>query len=99
VAAADVGWLRDLLRGADGPVPVGEVRAAATQAALSWRSVERAKAALKVKPRRRGFGASAYWTWQLPAAEETGTCPCCGLPQGLRPMEVAGFGGTVYVRT
>lgn len=48
---------------AGGPVPVREVRAAAEEAGIGWRTVERAKAALGVRSVRLDGGIA----WALPA--------------------------------
>lgn len=68
IAQASQDFLRDVLSG--GPEPVKDIRAQADEAGLSWRTVERAKAALGVKaaregePGKRGGGA---WVWALPS--------------------------------
>lgn len=54
-------FLRDEL--ADGPRPVRELQAAARNAGIAWRTVERAKASLGVEARRDGFGGP--WRWSL----------------------------------
>jgi hypothetical protein len=61
-------FLKDLLR--DGPVPVKEIKAEATAAGITWRTVERAKADMEViaerhNGERRGEG---YWAWRFKSA-------------------------------
>jgi hypothetical protein len=52
-------WLRDLLAG--GPMAAREVRKAANDAGLSWRSVQRAMRRAGVAARREGFGRGTSW--------------------------------------
>jgi hypothetical protein len=69
----------DILK--DGSEAVGEIKKQANAAGMSWRTVERAKAALKVKrerigePGKRGGGA---WYWTLPDINPA-------TPEGWRP--------------
>ncbi|MDX9690647.1 MAG: AAA family ATPase [Alphaproteobacteria bacterium] len=49
---------------ADGPVPVKRVKMAAEEAVLAWRTVQRAKDALGIKPQKAGMKEG--WTWVLP---------------------------------
>jgi putative DNA primase/helicase len=51
-----------------GPRPVKELRAAANEAGLSWRTVERAKAPMGIKAERESAGSdgSGRWLWRLP---------------------------------
>jgi hypothetical protein len=59
------GWLADLL--ADGPVTARIVQAAARDAGLVWRTVERAKHRLGVEAFRvGGVAAEGQWWWRLP---------------------------------
>jgi RecA-family ATPase len=57
-------WLRELL--SDGQVAVREIRKAATGGGLSWHTVERAKARLKVGARKTGYARDGCWFWHLP---------------------------------
>jgi AAA domain len=57
-------WLLERL--ADGPVPVGEIRAAARGAGLAWRTLERAKTRLGVQAELLGYGSAGRWQWHLP---------------------------------
>ncbi len=50
---------------ADGPVAQKDVRAKAAQEGLSWRTIERAKADLKIVSERRGFGQGSEVYWSL----------------------------------
>jgi putative DNA primase/helicase len=52
-------WLRDLL--AAGPMPAREVRKAANDAGLSWRSVQRAMRRAGIEAKREGFGRGTLW--------------------------------------
>lgn len=54
-------WLTDLLAG--GPVPARDVKRAAGDAGLSWRTVERAKARLGVRALRQSSGNTGAGTW------------------------------------
>lgn len=49
-----------------GPMPATELKRAAANAGISWRTVERAKKALGVESVRHGFGADGTWRWELP---------------------------------
>jgi hypothetical protein len=65
-------WLCDLL--AAGPMQSREIHAAAREAGLAWRTVERAKHRLGVEAERVGYGATGQWYWRLPKpATETQT--------------------------
>jgi hypothetical protein len=55
-------WLRYAL--ADGPLPAKEVKKLAREAGIAERTLERAKAALRVKSAR--VGEAQTWTWLLP---------------------------------
>lgn len=57
-------WLLDFL--VDGPKSARDVRAGATAAAISWRTVRRAKDALKVMSRKSSMNGG--WEWLLPQA-------------------------------
>lgn len=51
---------------ADGPRPVKEVKTAALDAGIAWRTIERAKARLDVETSRvGGAGAAGHWEWWL----------------------------------
>jgi hypothetical protein len=65
-SAAD--FLLEALR--DGPVAVQELKEEAEAAGLRWRTVERAKADLKVEATRRGFGPGSAWYWVMPGPED-----------------------------
>lgn len=56
-------WLKDTL--ADGPLSAREVKDAARKAGISSRTLERAKANVRVQSRRRGFGREAVYYWNL----------------------------------
>jgi hypothetical protein len=63
--AAD--FLRNLL--ADGPVPAKKVRAAAKDAGITDRTLDRAKQRAGVTAARQGFGAEGVWYWSLSATD------------------------------
>ena len=65
-------WLRDLLR--TGPMEAGKVKIEATDAGYAWRTVQRAKDELGIKPDRHQFGGA--WIWKLPpeVRDDDGTC-------------------------
>ena len=50
---------------ADGPVATRDLQRQARDAGLAWRTVERAKLALRVRAEREGAG----WRWRLPPAD------------------------------
>ena len=56
-------WLRELL--AETSLPATEVKKAATQAGLPWRTVQRAKKPAGITSQRSGFGPQATYTWHL----------------------------------
>jgi AAA domain len=60
--------LRRLLR--DGPRPVLELRAAAEDAGIGWRTVEAAKSDLGIQPRKQEGRLDGGWLWSLPDAVE-----------------------------
>jgi len=61
-------WLSDLL--ADGPMRSQLVQAAAREAGLAWRTVERAKHRLGIAATRvGGVAAGGQWWWRLPPAK------------------------------
>jgi putative DNA primase/helicase len=55
-------FLKDLLSG--GPVPTNQLKADATGAGYSWRTIERAKRDLGVEAAKSGMGGG--WQWSLP---------------------------------
>ena len=59
-------WLRDEL--ANGPRPPKQLKAEATKAGISWRTVERAKSELAVKSEKTGYDGE--WRWHLPKSIE-----------------------------
>jgi putative DNA primase/helicase len=61
-------WLSDLLT--DGPMRAPTVQAAAREAGLAWRTVERAKRRLDVEATRLGgVAGGGQWWWRLPPAK------------------------------
>lgn len=52
---------------AGGSVETRDLQRMAKDAAIGWRTVERAKAKLKVEAHREGFGRSGRYVWRLPA--------------------------------
>ncbi|HEY1307298.1 MAG TPA: AAA family ATPase [Vicinamibacterales bacterium] len=67
--AAD--WLREIL--ADGPLPAKDLQAAAREAGIGWRSVEGAKAKLRVRSVKHGSGIASRWIWKLPETAAAST--------------------------
>lgn len=59
-------FLADAL--ADGPVPVKDLRRAAHLAGIADRTLDRAKAALRIAATKEGFGEAGRWCWQLSPA-------------------------------
>lgn len=55
---------------AEGPRLVRELQAAAREAGISWRTIERAKASLGIAAHREGFGGP--WRWELGAIDRQG---------------------------
>lgn len=85
-AAAD--WLIELLRA--GPVAAADVEQQAGEAGLSWSTIRRAADALRVKRRKRNFGAG--WEWALPEDAQP--------PPAQRPgaADVSAFGKGEHLR-
>lgn len=78
-------WLRDAL--AAGPVPAGDVQAAAKRDGVAPRTLDRAKGDLGVVASRQGGIADAgRWAWRLPATED-------GPLTSPTPHSVGGLGG------
>jgi hypothetical protein len=57
-------FLRDLL--SDGRKPATEIKAAARQAGIAERTLDRARLRIGATTRREGFGPGATWFWSLP---------------------------------
>jgi putative DNA primase/helicase len=66
-------FLRDEV--AEGARPTTELKKAADQAGISWRTIERAKQRLGVRARKIG----ASWHWEKKTAKKTATCEDGGL--------------------
>jgi hypothetical protein len=79
-------FLLDLLRA--GPVPTTQVKKEAKEADIAWRTVERAKAELKVDSYKDG--GSGRWNWILPEPPEDGDEPPRSSP---RRSDDGGVGG------
>jgi RecA-family ATPase len=58
--------LKEIL--ADGPLPAGNVKRLAATAGVKERTLDRARQALGVIPRRKGFGHGAHYEWSMPAS-------------------------------
>jgi putative DNA primase/helicase len=71
-SAAD--WLRDLLR--DGPKPTAEVKAAAAEAGVAWRTLQRTMHQAGVKSVRSGFGPGHGFVWSIAGAAPPRSTPC-----------------------
>jgi putative DNA primase/helicase len=76
-------WLRELL--ADGPLPAREVKKHATDAGLSWRSVQRAMRRAGVEARREGFPSCTIWALRSSRATVVPVAP---------PQKVGATGAT-----
>ena len=81
-------FLRDLLRA--GPVPTKQVKKEAAEADIAWRTIERAKADLKVDSYKDG--GSGKWNWILPEPPEDGDEPRRSSPQHSDDGGVGGHG-------
>lgn len=55
-------WLKEILN--NGPVPEPQIKAKAQHEGLKWRTVRRAKVALKVRSQKTSMGGG--WSWELP---------------------------------
>lgn len=55
-------WLKEIL--ANGPVPEPQIKAKAQHDGLKWRTVKRAKAALRIRSKKASMGGG--WLWELP---------------------------------
>jgi putative DNA primase/helicase len=55
-------WLRDVLK--TGPMAAGKIKGEAEGAGYAWRTVQRARDDLDIKPYRDEFGGA--WMWRLP---------------------------------
>ena len=95
-------WLEAMLAGAE--VPVKTLKAEASGAGLSWRTVERAKSELGVlaEPVGKSDGSrgAAYWTWSMPNKSatikaDTLTTKIGGLNQSHAPQ---GFQGVESIK-
>jgi len=59
----------------DGPRPTTDLKAAAEEAAIGWRTVERAKQRIGVRARKTGTS----WTWEFKTAKKTATSDAGGV--------------------
>jgi len=57
-------FLTDIL--SNGPMPAKQVKAEATEAGISAKSLRSAREALGIKPEKNGFGEQGGWVWTLP---------------------------------
>jgi hypothetical protein len=53
----------------DGPKPAEEAKNAASQVAISERTLKRAKGAIGIMAQREGYGAGGRWFWRLPEGQ------------------------------
>ncbi len=79
-------FLREMLR--SGPEFVGQIKAEASAAEIGWRTVERAKAEMKVQAVKDPKGGK--WQWVLPGPPEEGDEDRASSP---RRSDVGGLGG------
>lgn len=70
-------WLRDLLR--TGPMEAGKVQEEAKEAGYGWRTVQRARDDLGIKPYRDTFGGA--WIWKLPSGGACQDVSCHDPPE------------------
>jgi AAA domain len=61
--------LKEIL--SDGPLAAGNIKKMAAQAGVKERTLDRAREALGVTARRKGFGQGAHYEWSLPAMGAT----------------------------
>ena len=57
-------FLQDIL--ANGALPAKQVKAEATEAGISAKSLRSAREALGIKPEKTGYGDQGGWVWSLP---------------------------------
>jgi len=57
-------WLREALSG--GPVAMKDIQRMAKDSGHAWRTVQRAKTALRVASQHQGYGQGSTWYWDLP---------------------------------
>ena len=53
----------------DGPIKLEEIKDAAKQRGISFRTLERSKSELDIESLRRGFGMGSVVYWALPREE------------------------------
>lgn len=96
-----VAFLRERL--SDGPKPYKDILREAKDSGISERTLDRAKAALRVVSKRQGFGRDGGWEWRLPSPlGEAGTLwPNApetaldgGFPKGCHAEALTPFGRT-----
>ncbi len=78
-------WLRDLL--ADGPLSAKEVKRQAAEAGMAWRTIERAKKDLGIKPTKTRFDGG--WEWSI----KPKTAKNAEDRQECQSVKVGGLGG------
>lgn len=68
-------FLQEMLR--DGPVPVKEIKAEATAAGITWRTIERAKADMEIVAERQGTQGrgGGFWVWRFKSATDKSANP------------------------
>ncbi len=66
-------WLQELL--AEASLPATEVKKAALNAGLPWRTVQRAKKPAGITSQREGFGREATYIWRLQSTSLTACVP------------------------
>jgi hypothetical protein len=54
----------------DGPIKLEEIKDAAKQRGISFRTLERSKSELDIESLRRGFGMGSVVYWALPRDED-----------------------------
>jgi putative DNA primase/helicase len=62
-------WLSELL--SKGPMPTRDIKQHATDAGISWATIRRAQAALRIEPSKTDFGGGWEWALPRPASNHT----------------------------
>src|SRR6202023_1969430 len=75
-------FLLDLVM--DGPRPCAEIKAETRKAARAWRTIERAKAALKITSFK--IGDAGTWVWALPQDQQSPKSPVADLKSSPTPL-------------
>ena len=74
---------------AAGPKPRNEIKEAAKNSGIAWRTIRRAKDGLNVEPVKVGFGEGGHWEWRLDRTDDLATFEKTPTPQ---PISTSGNG-------